>query len=178
MATGPDGKSTVLESKTMLLQQQQRHYDRLHHEKRLADLASGQFNHFRRHERLVLETGSRECLRLSTECLPTAWTFGMPSTWQISMPSRLQPAPRQPVVNCPMHLVPPSPGCIGLGSDELQANSGVATSTRITGRLPSLHEPSPMHPASSGEPHETRRSYRPAGDQCSGLRNQRADQRD
>lgn len=51
----------------MLLQQQQRHYDRLHHEKRLADLASGQFNHFGRHERLMLETGSKECLRLIRE---------------------------------------------------------------------------------------------------------------
>ncbi|MBN4165057.1 hypothetical protein [Pseudomonas fulva] len=51
----------------MLLQQQQRHYDQLHHEKRLADLASGQFNHFGRHERLMLETGSRECLRLIRE---------------------------------------------------------------------------------------------------------------
>ena len=47
--------------------QQQRHYDRLHHEKRLADLASGQFTHFGKHERLVLETGSRECLRLICE---------------------------------------------------------------------------------------------------------------
>lgn len=51
----------------MILHQQQRHYDRLHHEKRLADLASGQFIHFGKHERLVLETGSRECLRLICE---------------------------------------------------------------------------------------------------------------
>lgn len=47
--------------------QQQRHYDRLHHEKRLADLAAGQFTHFGKHERLVLETGSKECLRLIIE---------------------------------------------------------------------------------------------------------------
>lgn len=51
----------------MTLHQQQRHYDRLHHEKRLADLASGQFNQLGKHERLVLETGSRECLRLICE---------------------------------------------------------------------------------------------------------------
>ena len=51
----------------MTLHQQQRHYDRLHHEKRLADLALGQFKLLGRHECLELEAGSRECLRLICE---------------------------------------------------------------------------------------------------------------
>lgn len=48
----------------MNLHERQRHYDRLHHEKRLADLDSGTAKHFSNHERLFLRNGSIECLRL------------------------------------------------------------------------------------------------------------------
>lgn len=48
----------------MTLYEKQRHYDGLHHEKRLADLDGGKAKHFSSHERLFLRNGSIECLRL------------------------------------------------------------------------------------------------------------------
>ncbi|WP_085703896.1 hypothetical protein [Pseudomonas sp. B15(2017)] len=48
----------------MSLHERQRHYDRLHHEKRLEGLASGEFQGLGKHSCLTLENGSRECLRL------------------------------------------------------------------------------------------------------------------
>lgn len=48
----------------MTLYERQCRYDRLHHEKRLADLDGGKADHFSSHEQLFLRDGSIECLRL------------------------------------------------------------------------------------------------------------------
>jgi hypothetical protein len=48
----------------MTLHERQRYYDRLHHEKRLEGFEIGEFEGLGKHDRLTLENGSRECLRL------------------------------------------------------------------------------------------------------------------